>query len=192
MERICSSYCFEVGDLISRSLINAATTPSAEKIIRKSWFIAVIALMQKKNLKTLRKWVVYVPAVVLPKSVSMGMSMKNPISVVLGSILRNNQSIFLPKGVQRQNRHIINHSKLLGRFRESCNTLDVTRWIPWWRNRKPCQHHNKFKWQHTTELYFSGEQNAASTPYTHPNKNRKWDPLRAVKTFIRRKVGHTT
>ena len=24
------------------------------------------------------------------------------------------------------------------------------------------------------------------------NKNRKWDPLRAVKTFIRRKVGHTT
>ena len=24
------------------------------------------------------------------------------------------------------------------------------------------------------------------------NKNRKWDPLRAVKTFIRRKVGYTT
>ena len=26
-------------------------------------------------------------------------------------------------------------------------TSDVTRWISWWRNRKPCQHHNKFKWQ---------------------------------------------
>ena len=25
-----------------------------------------------------------------------------------------------------------------------------------------------------------------------PNKNQKWDPLRAMKTFIRRKVGHTT
>ena len=24
------------------------------------------------------------------------------------------------------------------------------------------------------------------------NKNQKWDPLRAMKTFIRRKVGHTT
>ena len=24
-----------------------------------------------------------------------------------------------------------------------------------------------------------------------PNKNQKWDPLRAMKTFIRRKVGHT-
>ena len=24
------------------------------------------------------------------------------------------------------------------------------------------------------------------------NKNQKWDPLRAAKTFIRRKVGHTT
>ena len=23
-------------------------------------------------------------------------------------------------------------------------------------------------------------------------KNQKWDPLRAMKTFIRRKVGHTT
>ena len=28
--------------------------------------------------------------------------------------------------------------------------------------------------------------------YVLSNKNRKWDPLRAVKTFIRRKVGHTT
>ena len=26
-------------------------------------------------------------------------------------------------------------------------TLDVSRWISWWRNGKPCQHHNKFKWQ---------------------------------------------
>ena len=26
-------------------------------------------------------------------------------------------------------------------------TSDVTRWILWWRHRKPCQHHNKFKWQ---------------------------------------------
>ena len=25
-------------------------------------------------------------------------------------------------------------------------TSDVTRWISWWRHRKPCQHH-KFKWQ---------------------------------------------
>ena len=24
------------------------------------------------------------------------------------------------------------------------------------------------------------------------NKNEKWDPLRAMKTFIRKKVGHTT
>ena len=24
------------------------------------------------------------------------------------------------------------------------------------------------------------------------NKNPKWDPLRAMKTFLRRKVGHTT
>ena len=24
------------------------------------------------------------------------------------------------------------------------------------------------------------------------NKNQKWDPLRAMKTFIRRKMGHTT
>ena len=24
---------------------------------------------------------------------------------------------------------------------------DVTCWISWWSNRKPCQHHNKFKWQ---------------------------------------------
>ena len=26
-------------------------------------------------------------------------------------------------------------------------TSDVSRWISWWRNGKPCQHHNKFKWQ---------------------------------------------
>ena len=26
-------------------------------------------------------------------------------------------------------------------------TSDVTHRIPWWRNEKPCQHHNKFKWQ---------------------------------------------
>ena len=26
-------------------------------------------------------------------------------------------------------------------------TSDVTRWISWWRNRKPCQHNNRFKWQ---------------------------------------------
>ena len=26
-------------------------------------------------------------------------------------------------------------------------TSDVTHSIPWWRNGKPCQHHNKFKWQ---------------------------------------------
>ena len=24
------------------------------------------------------------------------------------------------------------------------------------------------------------------------NKNQKWDPLRAMKTFIRKKMGHTT
>ena len=28
-------------------------------------------------------------------------------------------------------------------------TSDVTRSIPWWRNVKPCQHHNKFKCSET-------------------------------------------
>ena len=30
------------------------------------------------------------------------------------------------------------------------------------------------------------------TTMNYVNKNQKWDPLSAMKTFIRRKVGHTT
>ena len=30
------------------------------------------------------------------------------------------------------------------------------------------------------------------TPFSHYNKNQKWVSLRAMKTFIRKKMGHTT
>ena len=31
-------------------------------------------------------------------------------------------------------------------------TSDVSRWISWWRHRKPCQHHNKFKCSEITAI----------------------------------------
>ena len=50
-------------------------------------------------------------------------------------------------------------------------------------------------------IFFHGGENITYIPWakfrkvmlwTQPNKIQKWDPLRAKKTFIRRKVGHTT
>ena len=41
-------------------------------------------------------------------------------------------------------------------------------------------------------FHFSAVDSLGQTISQTSNKTQKWDPLRAMKTFIRRKVGHTT
>ena len=55
-----------------------------------------------------------------------------------------------------------------------------------YQEHKACGYHYKIVCQ------YDDKYSIPYKGYRGENKNQKWDPLRAMKTFIRRKMGHTT